>query len=132
METYSQKTANVRLTTALFNSASDYARAKGKNFSELVRELLCQELGLNASEHLPSPQFGGDLSRFKTKETHKRVCERMRIAKAAKARDEEAPHVNDDDVSRLPTEEERLITRIVRRELRRMRNSGQGKDKEAL
>lgn len=75
----------------LLDFAENYAEKHGKTFSALVRNALATYVGFNGSiEVAPAHGAGGDLARYKTAETHARVCEKMREAKAIKHIREEA------------------------------------------
>lgn len=88
-------TASVPIELA--SAAKEYARRNGVSFSELIRKALFEKIGFKGA--LPVMPHGGvragsgakkgqgnggDLSRFKTPETHARVCAKMREAKAKK------------------------------------------------
>lgn len=85
----------------LVSAAKEYARGNGVTFSELIRKALLEKIGFKGVLPIMShggarvgagakkgQGSGGDLSRFKSPETHARVCAKMRAAKAAKARGE--------------------------------------------
>lgn len=88
-------TASVPIELA--SAAKEYARRNGDSFSELIRKALFEKIGfkgvLPAMPHggvragsgaKKGQGNGGDLSRFKTPETHARVCAKMREARAKK------------------------------------------------
>lgn len=81
----------VKFPENLLAQAESFAKSRRWSFSTLVREAVAEMIGFKEDiEVAPAHGAGGDLARYKTAETHARVCEKMREAKAIKHVREEA------------------------------------------
>lgn len=110
----------VSLPKELVVEAKTRAEKEGVSFSVIVCKGLNQYLGTN----VPVPVWGrkvglgGDMSKYKTAETHARVCERMREAKEAKRSGIALSKTEEERIKRLAiAEAEKIILERKREEL---------------
>ncbi len=102
------------LPKEVVNIAKEEAKARGITFSALVNLSLCSFLGLDVSQQ----KWGGDRSKYKSAETHARVCERMREAKEAKRTGVSLSKTEEERIKRLAVAEaEKIILERKRDEL---------------
>lgn len=73
------------IPAGLLAASKEFAIKNGISLSMLLSHALSAEIGYKAE---PFAKRGGNLAHTKTKETHERVCARMRAAKAEKHKED--------------------------------------------